>query len=430
MKRPELLIPSGSLEVLKTAVRFGADAVYVGGEAFSLRARARNFPLPDMEEGIGFAHENGAKVYITANILAHNEDLEEAEIYFRELRKLRPDALIISDPGLFTLARELCPELELHISTQANNTNYRTCLFWYGQGARRIVTARELTLEEIRTIREKLPSDMEVECFVHGSMCISYSGRCLLSAYLAGRDANRGACTHPCRWNYAVMEETRPGEFLPVFENERGTFLFNSRDLCMIGHIPELLEAGVDSFKVEGRMKNALYVAAVTRAYRTALDDCLRDPQVYRGKRDWYLEEVKKCTSRPFTTGFYFGRPDESAQIYDNSTYESAYQYLGLVEEVDGRGFARFEQRNKFSKGDRIEIMKPDGTDLPGRVLQLYDQEGERVESAPHPKQQLWLEFAGEDSAAGPAAGDLLRRKIQQETGRNDRGEAEHERGC
>jgi putative protease len=279
MRKPELLIPASSLEVLKTAVIFGADAVYIGGEAFGLRAKAKNFSPEEMAEGIAFAHEHGVKVHVTANILAHNYDLEGARTYFGELKDMKPDALIIADPGMFMLAREICPETDIHISTQANNTNYMTYRFWYGQGAKRVVSARELSLAEIREIRANIPEDLEIESFIHGAMCISYSGRCLLSSYFTGRDANHGACTHPCRWKYAVVEETRPGEYLPVYENERGTYIFNSKDLCMIGHIPEMTEAGIDSFKIEGRMKTALYVAAVARTYRRAIDDFLESEE-------------------------------------------------------------------------------------------------------------------------------------------------------
>ncbi len=396
MKRPELLIPASSLEVLKTAVFFGADAVYIGGEAFSLRAKAKNFSAQEMREGIAFAHSRGVKVHVTANILAHNRDIEEAAIYFEELRRLGPDALIISDPGMFLLAREICPEIDIHISTQANNTNYRTFRFWYGQGAKRVVCARELSLEEIAQIRENIPRDMEIECFIHGSMCISYSGRCLLSNFFTGRDANRGACTHPCRWKYAVVEETRPGEYLPVYENERGTFLFNSKDLCMIEHIPEMVSAGIDSFKIEGRMKTALYVAAVARTYRKAIDDYLESEEKYLANREWYRSEIGKCTYRQFSTGFYFGRPDEGNQIYDSSTYVNEYTYLGSVEETkecEGRFFARIEQKNKFCVGDVIEIMKPDGSNVKTRVISLSTMDGCPVESAPHARQALWVEL-------------------------------------
>lgn len=392
--RPELLVPASSLEVLRTAVLFGADAVYIGGEAFGLRAKAKNFTSQEMDEGIRFAHEHGVRVYVTANILAHNDDLDGARIYFEELREIRPDALIISDPGMFMIAREVCPEIDIHISTQANNTNYQTYRFWWQQGARRVVSARELSLTEIRQIRDNIPEEMEIESFIHGAMCISYSGRCLLSNYFTGRDANQGACTHPCRWKYAVVEETRPGEYLPVYENERGTFLFNSKDLCMIEYIPELVAAGIDSLKIEGRMKTALYVACVARTYRKAIDDFYESEETYRANMDWYKAEIAKCTYRQFSTGFYFGKPDESTQIYDNSTYISEYVYLGSVASVDRRGFAKFEQKNKFCVGDVIELMKPDGRNIYTKVLSMYNEEGEAVESCPHARQLLYVELA------------------------------------
>ncbi|MCI9675217.1 MAG: U32 family peptidase [Lachnospiraceae bacterium] len=407
-RKPELLIPASSLEVLKTAVIFGADAVYIGGEAFGLRAKAKNFSMEEMAEGIAFAHERGVKVYVTANILAHNSDLEGAENYFRELRDLKPappDALIISDPGMFAIAKEVWPQAEIHISTQANNTNYRTYLFWWKLGAKRVVSARELSLEEIREIRKNIPEEMEIESFVHGAMCISYSGRCLLSNYFTGRDANRGACTHPCRWKYAVVEETRPGEYLPVYENERGTFIFNSKDLCMIEYLPELMGAGIDSLKIEGRMKTALYVAAVARTYRKAIDDCFASETVYRSRMEWYRQEIAQCTYRQFTTGFYFGKPNENTQIYDNSTYISESVYLGIVEEKRDH-LIRIEQKNKFSVGDRIEIMKPSGENVETIVEEMYNGEGEAVESCPHAKQVIWLKLSEEAQAY-----DLLRAK-------------------
>ena len=403
-QKPELLIPASSLEVLRTACIFGADAVYIGGEAFGLRAKAKNFSMEEMAQGIRFAHERGVKVYVTANILAHNEDLAGAEGYFCELKELKPDALIISDPGMFTLAKKICPEIEIHISTQANNTNYMTYRFWWEQGAKRVVSARELSLQEIAGIREQIPEEMEIESFIHGAMCISYSGRCLLSNYFTGRDANQGACTHPCRWKYAVVEEKRPGEYLPVYENERGTFIFNSKDLCMIEYLPELVAAGIDSFKIEGRMKTALYVATVARTYRKAIDDLFTSEETYRSHMDWYKSEIAKCTYRQFTTGFYFHKPDADTQIYDNNTYVNEYIYLGIVDAVDERGYARIMQRNKFCVGDRIEIMKPDGRNLAVTVRGLYDEEGNPQESAPHSKQILYV-----DLSETPEQYDLLR---------------------
>lgn len=396
MRPVELLIPASSLEVLKIAVIYGADAVYIGGEVFGLRAKAKNFSMEDMAEGIQFAHEHGVKVYVTANILAHNGDLEGVREYFTQLKKIKPDALIISDPGIYTIAKEICPEIERHISTQANNTNYGTYQFWWNQGAKRVVTARELSLNEIAEIRKNIPDEMEIETFVHGAMCISYSGRCLLSNYFTGRDANQGACTHPCRWKYAVVEEKRPGEYLPVYENERGTYIFNSKDLCMIEHIPELIEAGIDSFKIEGRMKTALYVATVARTYRKAIDDYLTSPEKYKENMDWYLEQISNCTYRQFTTGFFFGKPSEESQIYDNNTYIKEYTYLGIVGERNEEGLYQIEQRNKFSVGEQIEVMKPDGRNIPVTVKRIVDEDGNEMESAPHPKQVLYIDLGQE----------------------------------
>ena len=406
MRKTELLIPAGSLEVLKVAVLYGADAVYIGGEAFGLRAKAKNFTNEEIREGIEFAHSHGAKVYVTANILAHNEDLAGVETYFQKLKKIGPDALIISDPGVFSVAKQICPEIEIHISTQANNTNYGTYLFWWQQGAKRVVSARELSLKEIREIRDRIPEEMEIESFIHGAMCISYSGRCLLSNFMTGRDANQGACTHPCRWKYHLMEESRPGEYFPVEENERGTFIFNSKDLCMIEHIPEMMEAGIDSFKIEGRMKTALYVATVARAYRQAIDAWNRDPEEYRKNLSWYREEIGKCTNRDFTTGFYFGKPGTDAQIYDNNTYVTNYTYLGRVDSVDACGRCRLEQKNKFSVGDTLELMKPDGRNLSVVVKGIWDEEGNPQESCPHARQIIDVELG-----IVPEPFDILRRR-------------------
>ncbi|MBO4845511.1 MAG: U32 family peptidase [Lachnospiraceae bacterium] len=403
-RKTELLVPASNLEVLKTAVIYGADAVYIGGEAFGLRAKAKNFSSEDMKEGIAFAHERGVKVYVTANILAHNDDLDGAREYFKELSKIAPDALIISDPGMFTLAKEECPQIDIHISTQANNTNYLTYDFWWKMGAKRVVSARELSLKELRQIREHIPEEMEIESFIHGAMCISYSGRCLLSNFFTGRDANQGACTHPCRWKYSVMEETRPGEYYPVYENERGTYIFNSKDLCMIEYVPELIEAGIDSFKIEGRMKTALYVATVARTYRKAIDDLNKGEDVYRANMDWYKEEISKCTYRRFTTGFYFGKPSDEAQVYDTNTYINEYIYLGTTADIDSNGFAVIEQKNKFCVGDEIEIMKPDGQNIATKVNAMYNADGESVDSCPHPGQEIHL-----DLSIQPEIYDILR---------------------
>lgn len=403
--RPELLIPASSLEVLKVAVIYGANAVYIGGEAFGLRAKAKNFTPEDMKEGVKFAHDHDVKVYVTANILAHNRDLEGVRKYFKELKEIKPDALIISDPAVFTIAKEILPDMELHISTQANNTNYGTYNFWYRLGAKRVVTARELSMEEIKEIRENIPQDMEIETFIHGAMCISYSGRCLLSSFMAGRDANQGACTHPCRWKYAVVEESRPGQYMPVYENERGTYIFNSKDLCMIEHIPELIEAGIDSFKVEGRMKTALYVATVARTYRMAIDDYKKSPDYYRERLSFYKSEIAKCTYRQYTTGFLFGKPDENTQIYDSNTYIKEYTYLGIIG-GERNGKYRIEQRNKFSVGEQIEVMKPNGENIDVTVRAIEDEDGKAMESAPHPQQVLYIDLGVKLDMY-----DILRRK-------------------
>lgn len=408
MKKPELLVPASSLEVLKTAVRYGADAVYIGGEVFGLRAKAKNFSLEEMKEGVEFAHRYNVKVYVTANILAHNSDIEPVKAYFNDLKKIKPDALIIADPAIFTIAKEMLPDMELHISTQANNTNYGTYNFWHSLGAKRVVSARELSISEIKDIRNHIPDDLEIETFVHGAMCISYSGRCLLSSFMAGRDANKGACTHPCRWKYAVVEESRPGQYMPVEENERGTYIFNSKDLCMIDHIPELVDAGIDSFKIEGRMKTALYVATVAGTYRMAIDDYFENPKKYEENIPKYKTLISQCTYRQYTTGFFFGKPDETTQIYDCNVYERDYVYLGISGEPLEDGSFVIEQKNKFCVGDKIEIMKADGRDIEANVISITDQDGVAMESCPHPKQIITIKL---DQV--PEAGDILRMKAE-----------------
>lgn len=417
-KKPELLIPAGNLETLRTAVIYGADAIYIGGDMYGLRAKARNFSMEDMKEGIAFAHTHGKKVYVTANITAHNNDLEGIRQYFRELKAFgedRPDAIIISDPGVFSIAQEEIPEAELHISTQANNTNYETYRFWHKLGATRVVSAREMSLEELAELRAKIPEEMEIETFVHGAMCIAYSGRCLLSNYFTGRDANLGECTHSCRWRYHIVEESRPGEYLPIEETERGTYIFNSKDLCMIEYIPELVKAGINSFKVEGRMKTALYVATVARTYRKAIDDYFSDPLEYEKNKLDYLEEVKKGVNRQFTTGFFFGKPKHEDQIYDHNTYEKAYTYLGTIS-GERDGLYQLEQKNKFSVGETIEVIRPDGSTIETVVRRIQDEQGEAMESCPHPKQVIYIKLvtkeAGDiEQTVNLDAYDILRRK-------------------
>lgn len=390
-KNLELLIPASNLEVLKVAVKYGADAVYIGGEMYGLRAKAKNFSKEDMKEGIVYAHNHGVKVFVTANIMARNEDMEGVKNYLYELNELKPDAVIIGDPGVFVYAKQILKNIDIHISTQANNTNYETFNFWYNLGAKRVVAARELSLDEIVNIRTKIPQEMEIEAFMHGAMCMSFSGRCLLSNFFTGRDANKGACTHPCRWKYNVVEETRPGEYMPVYENERGTYIFNSKDLCMIEHIPEMVNAGINSFKVEGRMKTALYVATVARTYRKAIDDYLESEEKYIQNMEYYKKEIGKCTYREFTTGFFFGNPDD-AQIYNSNTYVTNYVYLGMVNNIDN-GYVEIEQRNKFSVGDTVEVMKTNGDNLVLEVLEMRDEDFNIIESCPHPKQKIFVKF-------------------------------------
>lgn len=405
-EKPELLIPASNLEVLKVAVTYGADAVYIGGEMFSLRAKAKNFSKEDMKAGIAYAHKYGKQVYITANITAHNRDLESVRSYFQELKEIKPDALIISDPGVFMIAKEICPEIDIHISTQANNVNYATYNFWYNLGATRVVSARELSMKEIGDIRANIPDDLEIETFVHGAMCISYSGRCLLSNYFTGRDANLGACTHPCRWKYYISEESRPGEYLPIEENERGTYIFNSKDLCMIEHIPDIINTGINSLKIEGRMKTALYVATVARTYRQAIDDYFKDPALYEERIPYYKEEISKCTYRQFTTGFFYGPTTHDTQIYDSNTYIREYTYLGLIGKKNEANMYALEQRNKFSVGESIEVMKPNGENSKVTVKAITDENGTPMESCPHPKQKIFVDLGIPLSEL-----DLLRRK-------------------
>ncbi len=391
MDLPELLIPVGSPGLLPAALAFGADAVYCGSSALSLRAKADNFSDDALREALAYTHSRGKKLYLTVNIFAHQQDLPGAEDLFRKIAVWpeRPDAFIVSDPGIFRLAQRLCPSVPLHISTQANTTNAESAAFWGGLGASRIVCAREMTLEEIAETARRLPDGPELEVFVHGSMCMSYSGRCLISSFLTGRDANRGLCTQPCRWQYYLCEETRPGEYMPLEETERGIYLYNSRDLCMISHLPELLAAGVRSLKVEGRMKNELYIAAVTRAYRKALDALAESEEAYRAVLPWCEHEVYQCTTRDYCTGFFFGRPGPEAQNFESSAYRQDVRFLGRVER-DAKGFYII-QKNKFMAGERIQAVRPGGDDVPLHVLYFETEEGVRRDSCPHAGEKLYL---------------------------------------
>lgn len=393
--KPELLAPAGDLEKLKIAVLYGADAVYIGGEAYSLRAKAKNFDYEKMKEGIKFAHDHGVKVYVTANIYAHNNDFKGMAEYFKEVESAGADAILVSDLGVFSVAKEAVPNMEIHVSTQANNTNYMSANMWYNLGAKRVVVARELSLKEIKEIREKIPADMEIEAFVHGAMCISYSGRCLLSNYLTGRDANKGACAHPCRWKYYLVEENREGEYMPVEENERGTYIYNSKDLCMLNHIPDLVESGVESFKIEGRMKTPFYVGTVIKAYRQAIDDYFEDPEKYEKRIPYYFEEISKASHRDYTTAFYYGKPGGEEQVYTSNTYIRNYDFIGMVkEDYDPEtGCAIVEQRNKFEVGEEIEVMPAKGEPFKMVVEKMWNDKGEEITSAPHPQQILKVKF-------------------------------------
>ena len=402
----ELLAPAGDMEKLKTAVRYGADAVYFGGEMFSLRAGAGNLSVPEIEEAMEWMHERNAKGYMTVNIYAHNGDIQPLRDYISKIRHIPVDAFLVSDPGVMALLRDQIPDAEIHLSTQANTTNYLAAAFWASQGVKRIVAARELSLEELSLMREQLPDDIEIEAFVHGAMCISYSGRCLLSNFMAGRDANRGACTHPCRWKYALAEEQRPGEYYPVEEDGRGSYIMNSRDLCMIDRIPDLAAAGVYSLKIEGRMKSMYYVATTVSAYRAAIDEYLADPDGYEFDPAWY-DEVCKASHREFTHGFYFNKPTDKDQNYLTSEYIRDYSFVGLVRETDEKtGLTTVEQRNKFSAGDTVEIFGPHTGFWEEKITEMYDEEGEPVSSAPHPQQILKIRFR-----RTPGEGFIIRKK-------------------
>ncbi len=406
MNRPELLAPGGSLEKLKAAIDYGADAVYIGGDAFSLRVAAENFSVEEMKEGIKYAHDRGKKVYLTANIIPHNDDIPEFEKFIEEIRPLGFDAVLIADLGLFGMMRELAPEIPVHVSTQANNTNYKTALMWHKLGAERVVLGREMSFKEIAEFRENIPEDLELEAFVHGAMCISYSGRCLLSNYMTGRDSNLGACAHPCRWNYSLVEEKRPGEYFKVEENERGTFIFNSKDLCTIEHIPELIESGITSLKIEGRVKTAFYVATVVGAYRREIDRYLADPENYVFNKA-ELEELCKVSHRPYTTGFYFGKPDENSQVYETSSYIRDYELIGIVKSYDEKtGRMTVTQRNRFFEGDEIEIMQPMKPYITIKAENMCDENGETITVAPHAEQIVVM-----DVSEPVCEGAMLRKK-------------------
>ncbi len=386
MKKVELLAPAGDLERLKVAIMYGADAVYVGGQIFGLRAAAKNFSIEDLAEGVRYAHERGVKIYVTANIIPHNEDLSGFPEYLKQLYDIGVDAMIVSDPGTFSIVQETVPNMDIHISTQANNTNYRTVNFWGKLGATRVVLARELSFKEIREIKDHIPEELELDAFVHGAMCMSYSGRCLLSNYMANRDANRGECAQPCRWKYNLVEEKRPGEYIQVIEDEKGTYFMNSKDLCMIEYIPEIIKSGIESLKIEGRMKTTYYVAMVVKAYRAAIDQYYEDPENWTFDKKW-MEELKKASHRDFTTGFYLDKPGAKDHHYDNTSYVRDYNFIGLVKGYDAvTKIATVEQRNRFFLGDEIEITGPK-EDRTMTITEMWDEDMNPIEVAPHPQQ-------------------------------------------
>jgi len=408
MKKPELLAPAGNLEILKIAIEYGADAIYIGGEEYGLRAHAKNFDIDQIKEAVFYAHARNKKVYVTVNILAHNNDLKGMKDYIKQLDEAKVDAIIVADPGIFMIANEVAPNLEKHISTQTSTTNYKAVEFWNNLGATRVVPARELSINEINEIKTKLPN-VEIESFVHGAMCISYSGRCLLSNYFTKRDANRGNCAHACRWKYYIMEETRPGVYLPVVEEERGTYVFNSKDLCMIGKLGDLIKVGVDSFKVEGRMKTEYYVANVIRAYRKAIDDFFESEEKYNSNINSYFDMIKKASYRDFTTGFFYDRPDEKDQNYETASYIRDYDYCALVLEYDKKNkVAKVMQKNKFILGDTLEVMTKDGREFEIVVNEIKDEDNNNVTEAPHPQQILYLKIEQEVSLY-----DMIRKKIK-----------------
>lgn len=409
MKKPELLSPAGSLSKLKTAVLYGADAVYAGGEEYSLRAAAENFTLAELTRGVEFAHSHGARVYVACNTVPHEEELARFPDYVKELRDMGADAVIVSDPGLFMLAREHAPGLAIHLSTQANTMNSQACCFWHRQGVSRIVLARELSLSEISDMRRSLPGSLELEAFVHGAMCVSYSGRCLLSSAMTGRDANRGDCAQPCRWRYALMEEKRPGQYFPVSQTAAGTFILNSKDLCMIEHLPALIAAGINSLKLEGRVKSEYYVACVTGAYRSAIDDCFEDVDRYLLRRREYFNEVCKVSHRPYHTGFYFPGPDEEKQHCGQSGYIRSHEVVGLVTGYDpDTRTAHVVQKNKFVCGETLEVLSPLWEPFSFCVSDITDAGGNELLSAPHPEMEVFLRVP-----SPVCAGSFLRREGQ-----------------
>ena len=403
IQKPELLAPAGNMEKLHMALLYGADAVYLGGKMFGLRAFASNFSLAEMDEAVAFAHSLHKKVYVTVNIFAHNEDVNALPDYLRSLQAIGVDALLVSDFGVWSVAREIIPEMPLHVSTQANTTNWAAVKAWENLGASRVVLARELSFTEMKEIGSK--TEVELEAFVHGAMCISYSGRCWLSSYLTGRDGNRGACAQVCRWEFSLTEKNRPGEVYDVAGDDQGTYIMNSKDLCLLPYLPQLMEAGICSFKIEGRMKSAHYAASVVSVYRRAIDACWRDPQHYTVKQEW-LDELEKVSHRPYTTGFALGKPDASAQVYTTSSYLQTHEFVGLVRDWDN-GRLTVEQRNHMKEGETLEVFCPDGSLRTLVLKEMRNQEGEPIVAAQHPQ----MVFTCQAAESIPESA-ILRRKI------------------
>ena len=403
-KRPELLAPAGTMEKLQMALAYGADAAYLGGVQFGLRAFGGNFANEEIRAAVQLAHGAGKKVYVTVNVFPHNDDLVSLPDYLRFLAEVGANAVLVADLGVFMLVREAAPTLPVHISTQANNVNWRTVRAWQELGAERVVLARELSREEIREIRRH--TSVELELFVHGAMCISYSGRCLLSSYFTGRDANRGACAQSCRWKYALVEMSRPGEYYPIAEDERGTYIMNSKDLCLLPHLDEVVGCGIDSLKIEGRMKSVHYVASVVKAYRMALDACLSG-NPYEVREEWRAE-LEKVSHRAYTTGFFFGKTTGADQIYGSSSYEQTSDFVGLVRAYDPvTQIATVEQRNNMKLGQEIEVFQPVGAPFRQNLSEMWDEEGQEIAAAPHPQQIVRMRMTQE-----VAANSILRRDV------------------
>ena len=404
MYKPELLAPAGNLEKLKTAIDFGADAVYLGGNKLNLRAAADNFTIEELKEGLEYAHSRGRKVHVTLNVIPHGEDLIGIEEYLKELYEIGVDAVLIADPGIMNMAREVVPNLEIHLSTQANNLNYKSALFWHKAGVSRVVAAREMSLEDLKILRKELPETCEVEAFVHGSMCACYSGKCYLSNYITGRDANRGTCTQPCRFKYDLVEEKEPGNYEKINEGDNGVNLMSSKDLCIIEHIPKLIEAGINSLKIEGRMKSSYYVASVVKVYREAIDKFIADPTNYKFDSKW-IEELEKPSHRPYTTGFYFD--EEVRQNYESSAYIQNYDMIGIVKDYNREtNIARIQQRNKVFNGDLVEVLAIKGDNNILKLEDMRKENGEAIESANSP-QMIFTVKCNQELKSG----DILARK-------------------